>query len=137
MIIRIPGPRGIKIQLETESQKRELFKNKKRPTNEDKFKNVTLRPDRTETEILDKKTVQQMYTLAKEQNENRTARMRGRNFELEGKLYKPDEIKKISVKEINPKAAAIRAHNWGISFQRTTPPTVHCEIKGKDGKTYN
>ena len=66
--------------------------------------------------------------------------MRGRNFEIDGKLYKPDEFQKIPVKEINPEMAATRVHNWGISFQGHNAPysnLYHCEIKGKDGKMYN
>lgn len=132
-------PRGIKIHLQNENQRKELFKSKRTLTSEKKYKDITMRPDRTEDEMLEERTVQQMYVLAKTIQDVKEVRMRGRSIEINGTYYKPEDFDQIKVKDISPEQAATRYHKWGTSFQGHNAPYSNfykCNIKGKDGKNY-
>ena len=134
-------PRSIKIQLEKESQKKELFQKKKMLQAKKDYNKVTIRPMRTEAEMMSEKTVRQMYTLALEtkNEEIKTIRMKGCNIEINGKIYTPNEFEKIDIKDISPEKAATREHTWGVSFQGHNSPLSNlykCNVTGKDGKKY-
>lgn len=137
----VSRPRSIRIQLEKEAQKEELFQKKKTLQSKENYSKVTMRPVRSEAEMLNEKTVQQMYTLAMESKTEKikSIRMKGCNIEVNGKIYKPDEFNKMEVTEITPEKAATREHTWGVSFQGHNSPFSNlykCEITGKDGKRY-
>ena len=99
-----------------------------------------MRSDSTSEDMLIKRTVQQMYSLAKNHPDVKQDRMRAKNIEINNKIYTPENFNNIAVEAINPLSASTREFSWGTSFQGHDAPLSNfckCDVKSKAGtKTY-
>lgn len=133
-------PRNIRLELHSRAQRTEIFRAKRKITEDGRFKAVQLSTDCNSKEMLQEKTVQQLHALAKKDPGVTSSYMRGKSIQINGILYKPHQFAEIKPDTISPEKAATREYSWGTAFQGHNAPMSNfypSKIKNVDGtKTY-